>query len=90
MRRILDALNQMSGTKAIKIHGGVFGEAGTPDIVCAHRGRVFLFEVKTKTGRVSEIQLYRLKQWQDAGATTAVVRSVAEVVEMVTGGADGN
>lgn len=83
VKRILDYLNSLPGVKAIKIHGGAFSESGTPDIFAVRNGHAYLFEVKTSKGKASEIQLYRLVQWQDAGAVTALVRSIEEVERII-------
>jgi hypothetical protein len=52
---------------------------GRADITGCIKGRSAWFEVKSKTGRVRKIQTYRLQKRSEAGALTAVVRSVDEV-----------
>lgn len=83
VRGIIRWLNILPGCKAIKTHGSAYGEAGTPDIFAVRNGQAYLLEVKTMKGKVSEIQKHRMKQWEEAGARVAVVRSVAEAMEVV-------
>lgn len=81
VRRILKALNGHPGIKAIKIHGSPYMEVGTPDIMGCDTGKIFVFEVKTDDGKVSNIQLKRLGEWAAVGATAWVIRSVDEALE---------
>jgi hypothetical protein len=39
-----------------KEHGGMYGTAGLPDIICCYRGRFMGFEVKTPEGKLSKLQ----------------------------------
>lgn len=80
VRPILLYLNSLPGCKAINIHGGIYTERGTPDIIGSCGGRMFCFEVKRPSGgRVSRIQEVRLRQWEATGAEALVVRSLEEV-----------
>lgn len=82
---LLKWLKSLPGCKAINIHGGVFSERGTPDIIGCIRGRMFAFECKKNgtecKGKASKLQEWRLAQWKAAGAITAVVWSVDEAKE---------
>lgn len=71
--------------KAVKIHGSQYMEAGTPDIDLCFNGRAFKLEAKTGKGKTTPIQDRRLREWNDAGAVTGVVRSVADVEELLDG-----
>lgn len=74
---ILHYLNSLPNTKAINIHGSVFSERGTPDIIGCTSGRLFAFECKRDaTEEPTNIQKWRLCEWIVAGA---VVGSVSEV-----------
>lgn len=85
VKKILDWLNDLDGgVKAIKIHGSQFMEAGTPDILCCMDGVIYWFEVKTEKGSVSKIQEKRIDEWREAGAKCHVVRSLADVQEIIT------
>lgn len=53
--------------------------AGTPDLICAHNGKPFAFEVKTQSGKCSDEQLRVHEQMRANGWTVLVVRSVEEV-----------
>lgn len=83
VKRILDWLNDQPETKAIKIHGSQYMEAGTPDIYCCFRGHPYFFEVKTPSGHVSKIQEKRMEEWEDAGVSCYVVRSLENVQEVI-------
>lgn len=67
--RICDALNGHPGCKAIITRGL---EAGTPDILGCHHGRMFAVEVKRNGAEPTAIQRHRLKQWEAAGAFCTV------------------
>jgi Holliday junction resolvase len=71
------------GGKSIKMHGSQFSEAGTPDILWIHNGHAFWFEVKRPGEDPTKIQLHRIAEWTAAGASVAVVRSVAEARAIV-------
>lgn len=62
-----------------KEHGGMYGTAGIPDIICCYRGRFYGFEVKTETGRPTELQKATIRKINRAGGTAAIVRSVDDV-----------
>lgn len=77
VKPILHYLNSLPNTKAINIHGSVFSERGTPDIIGCMFGRVFAFECKRDTTETpTNIQQWRLSEWLIAGA---VVGSVSDV-----------
>ena len=81
---ILKKLRSLEGIAAIKIHGSIFARKGEPDIVGCRRGRFFAFEVKTATGKPTPLQLHRLEEWRQAGAIVGVVRSVKEVLQLLS------
>jgi Holliday junction resolvase len=60
-------------------------KAGTPDlIVCAH-GRFVALEVKRPSGGVvSPLQKHHIEKIQKAGGIAGVVRSVDDVIELLT------
>lgn len=77
---VLDYLNSIPGSKAINIHGSVFSERGTPDVVGAIRGRTVVFECKRDTTEAPEdIQEWRLAEWLAAGAVVGAVSDVKHV-----------
>jgi len=74
---------------AYKTHGGFYGSAGLPDIICCIGGHFVAFEVKTDLGKTTALQEACLHKLREAGATATVVRCVAEVkavIEKLSGG----
>lgn len=86
--RIVKAVQQTIaslGGYSVKTHGGMYGRAGTPDVLACIDGRMFALEVKTATGKASPRQLYELRRWQRSGAVAAIVRSEADVRALASG-----
>jgi hypothetical protein len=79
---ILKYLNGLPRCKAIKVHGSVFMEKGTPDIIGCWARVCFLIEVKQPGKEPSDIQKYRMTQWENAEALVLTVTSLAEVKEI--------
>lgn len=78
VRVILKYLKSVPGCFAWKEHGGMYGTAGIPDVICCYRGRFLGFEVKTDTGQPTELQKGTIRKILACGGTALVVRSVAE------------
>lgn len=77
---VLDYLNSIPGSKAINIHGSVFSERGTPDVIGCVHGRMVAFECKRDaTEGPEEIQKWRLAEWLAAGAVVGAVSDVWQV-----------
>ncbi len=76
---ILRFLKTVPGCFAWKTHGGVYGTAGIPDIIACVNGRFFAFEVKTTSGKATQLQQATVRKILAAGGTALVVRSVDEV-----------
>jgi len=68
VNRILHELNSWPQTKALKLHGSIFSETGTADILGCIHGRMFMIEVKAIGKTPSKIQCVRMHQWKAAGA----------------------
>jgi hypothetical protein len=66
-----------------KEHGGQYGTAGLPDIICCYRGRFVAFEVKTETGRPSKLQEITIQRIKAAKGVACIVRSVEEVKQIL-------
>ena len=64
---------------AWKEHGGMYGSAGIPDVICCLDGRFFAFEVKTPEGRLTKLQEQTIHRIKVAGGHAYVVRSVEDV-----------
>ena len=77
---ILHYLNSLPESKAINIHGSVFCERGTPDVIGSIRGRTVAFECKRSEREAPEaIQKWRLAEWLAAGAIVGAVSDVKHV-----------
>lgn len=85
VRAILKYLKSVPGCFAWKEHGGMYGTAGIPDVICCYGGRFYGFEVKTDTGQPTELQKAAIRKILAAGGTALVVRSVAEVRAVIEG-----
>jgi hypothetical protein len=83
VRSILNHLKSMPDCFAWKEHGGMYGTAGIPDIICCIGGRFFAFEVKNEKGTVTKLQEATINKIKAAGGTAAVVRSVEDVKQVV-------
>lgn len=77
---ILKYINSLPQSKAINIHGSVFSERGTPDVLGCIKGRMVAFECKRDTTEDLEaIQKWRLSEWLMAGAVVGGVSDVSHV-----------
>ena len=76
---ILSYLRSLPSCFCWKDHGGMYGTAGLPDILCCIAGRFVAFEVKTDTGRLTGLQDRTLCRIRDAGGAAHVVHSLDEV-----------
>ena len=77
---VLSYLNSLPESKAINIHGSVFSERGTPDVIGCVRGRMVAFECKRDTTEdLEEIQKWRLSEWIAAGAVVGGVSDISHV-----------
>ena len=82
---ILRFLKTVPGCFAWKTHGGVYGAAGIPDIIACVNSRFFAFEVKTASGKATQLQQATIRKILAAGGTALVVRSVDEVRDALRG-----
>lgn len=77
---VLHYLNSLPNSKAINIHGSVFCERGTPDVIGSVGGRMVAFECKRDDTEAPEkIQNWRLSEWIAAGAVVGAVSDVWHV-----------
>lgn len=79
VRRVMDYLKTVPRCFFWKEHGGMYGTAGIPDIICCISGDFFAFEVKTETGKTTKLQDAMIRKITDAGGIAVVVRSVEDV-----------
>lgn len=85
VRSILKYLKTVPGCFCWKEHGGMYGTAGIPDIIACIKGHFFGFEVKTDTGKPTELQKATIRKILKCGGTAAFVRSVDEVRALIEG-----
>lgn len=76
---IIKYLKSVPGCFCWKEHGGMYGTAGIPDIICCIEGRFVGFEVKNEKGKSTKLQEATIRKISDAGGIAMVVRSVDEV-----------
>lgn len=62
-----------------KEHGGMYGTAGLPDIICCINGRFIAFEVKTEKGKLTKLQEITIQRIQRAKGEAYKVTSLSEV-----------
>ena len=80
---IMRTLKMVPRCFAWKEHGGMYGTAGIPDVICCLDGRFFAFEVKTAEGRVTRLQEQTIHRIRVAGGHAYVVRSVDDVKDIL-------
>ena len=68
---------------AWKTHGGMYGVAGLPDVICCYHGRFVGLEVKTPSGKLTKLQEATLQRIQAAKGQAFKVTSVDEVKEIL-------
>jgi Holliday junction resolvase len=76
---IMRYLKTVRNCFAWKTHGGTYGTAGLPDIICCVNGRFVAFEVKTPSGKLSKIQEATIQKINNAKGKACEVRSVGDV-----------
>jgi hypothetical protein len=75
--------NSGSEIWCVKYPGGIFGKAGTPDVLCCVRGRFVAFEVKRSGGKRSRSQELVAAAIAAAGGSVHCVSSLQEVQDVV-------
>jgi len=76
---IMRYLKTMPSCFAWKEHGGMYGTAGLPDIICCLKGRFIAFEVKTPSGKLTKLQEATIRKIQAAKGEAFKVTSVGDV-----------
>lgn len=77
---ILKYINSLPRSKAVNVHGGIYTERGTPDIIGSIGGRTVAFECKRSADEEqTRIQDWRLAEWLASGAVVGAVSSVGDV-----------
>ncbi len=73
-------INSLPNGKAINIHGGVYTERGTPDVIGCIGQQFVAFECKRDETEVpTPIQMWRLSEWLAAGAVVGAVSDLWQV-----------
>ena len=80
---IMRYLKTVPHTFCWKEHGGMYGTAGLPDIICCIGGRFIAFEVKTPSGKLSKLQEITIRNIRAAKGEAFMVTSVEEVKEIL-------
>lgn len=87
VKSIMDYLKKVPGCFAWKEHGGMYGVAGIPDIICCYKGKFLAFEVKRPdVGRITRLQTMTIGKINAAGGKATVVYSVDDVKNILKNG----
>lgn len=76
---ILKYLKSLDYCFAWKEHGGMYGTAGIPDIICCYKGRFIGIEVKRPGGKVSKLQEITIKKVNVARGISFVAYNLDDV-----------
>ena len=76
---IMRYLKTVPSCFAWKEHGGMYGTAGLPDIICCIKGRFVAFEVKTPSGKLTKLQETMIQKIRAARGEAFKVTSVEDV-----------
>ena len=66
-----------------KEHGGQYGTAGIPDIICCYRGHFLGLEVKQPGNKLTRLQEITLERIRAALGEAHMVTSVADVRDII-------
>ena len=80
---ILRHLKTVPHCFAWKTHGGMYGVAGLPDVICCYYGLFVGLEVKTPSGKLTKLQVTTLHRIHAAKGQAFKVASVDEVKEIL-------
>lgn len=76
--KIMRFLKTVPHCFAWKEHGGAYGTAGLPDIICCINGGFIAFEVKTPSGKLTKLQEATIRKIHEAKGNAYKVTSVEE------------
>jgi len=87
---MLESSTQRKAVQGVRAHGGKVikikqGE-GEPDLLIGYQGNLYLIEMKRKGEKPSPLQEAMHAEWQRAGVTVHVARSLEEVIEILERG----
>lgn len=89
VRRIRRYLDSLDGCFSWKEHGGMYGTAGIPDVICCLHGKFLAFEAKVPGNKPTKLQESTIRRINESGGVARVVYTlddVRETVEAVLGG----
>ena len=66
-----------------KEHGGPYGCAGIPDVICCYKGRFIGLECKLPGSRLMELQKRAIEKINRAGGIACRVESVEDVKRVI-------
>jgi hypothetical protein len=77
------ALLKSQGIWHFKLHQGLGSTPGIPDIIGIWKGKFLAIEVKTRLGKLSEQQIQKLDEINQAGGLAFVARNIDDVIEQL-------
>ena len=83
IKKIKEYLKTIDGLIFWKEHGGMYGTSGVPDVIVCYRGKFVAFETKVGKNKPTILQQITIRKILKAGGYALVVRSVAEVKEII-------
>lgn len=81
---ILKYLKTVEHCFAFKEHGGMYGTAGIPDIICCINGNFLAIEVKRPGGKVTKLQNKTISKIIASGGIAIVAFSVNDVEKAIS------
>lgn len=69
------------GVWHFKLHQGLGSTPGIPDIVGIWKGKPLFIEIKTRKGKLSDVQATKIAEINQAGGLAFVARSIDDVIE---------
>ena len=83
VKSIMKYLKTVPGCFCWQEHGGMYGTAGIPDIICCYHGLFIAFEVKTEKGKLTKLQEATIRKIKAAKGMAFKVTSVDEVKQII-------
>lgn len=80
LTKAIRALLKSQGVWHFKLHQGLGSTPGIPDIIGIWKGQFLGIEVKTKSGKVSDVQAQKIEEIKKSGGLAFVARDLDDVV----------
>lgn len=74
-----------NGIYYVKIHNNGYMRRGIPDLLICYNGKFIGAELKSEKGRPTKEQLYELSNIKESGGQSSIIRTLAELVELLEG-----